>query len=172
MRAFVALAGGFFLLSGIPCAAAPACKVNVIYQHVPKTSKHFEQVLSKAKRGDRSAQFQAGVAYETGTGVEKDYIEAARWYRTAADLGDPAAQNNLGGLYLRGLGVKQDDAAALQWYLGAASDGFLPAQNNVGFMYSAGRGTRANDEEAVHSMPRSVPQNLRESGSGTNESEL
>ena len=37
-----------------------------------------------------------GVCYENGTGVEKDEVEAAKYYKMAADQGYASAQNNLG----------------------------------------------------------------------------
>jgi len=137
------------LLSSLPCVAGPSCKVEVIFQRTPKRTAHLEQVLARAEAGDRGAQFQAGLAFETGNGGEQDYAAAVRWYRKAADQGDASAQNNLGGMFLRGLGVEQSDSEALRWYLRAAAEGYLPAQNNVGFMNAAGRGTKANDAEAV-----------------------
>jgi uncharacterized protein len=144
--------GSFILcvfLGNVPCVAGPACKVDVVFQHAPKGTSHLDQVVTRAEAGDRAAQFQAGLAFETGAGTEPDYAEAVKWYHKAADRGNPAAQNNLGGMFLRGLGVTQSDGEALRWYLRAAGEGYLPAQNNVGFMNAAGRGTRANDEEAV-----------------------
>jgi TPR repeat protein len=46
-----------------------------------------------------------GVLYYYGRGVKRDYGEAMRWYRKAADQGDAFAQNNVGWLYANGLGV-------------------------------------------------------------------
>jgi hypothetical protein len=139
-----------YLSLGVTSALAGSnCKVNVVFRHAPKPVSHFDRVLAKAEAGDRLAQLQAGVAFETGSGTAQNYAEAVKRYRKAADLGEPGAQNNLGGMYLRGLGVPQDDGEALRWYLRAAGEGYLPAMNNVGFMNASGRGTRANDEEAV-----------------------
>ena len=133
----------FFSLS---CFASPACKVEVVFQKPPKASGHLLETLRKAEAGDRAAQFDAGLAFETGAGTAQDYPEAVKWYRKAANLGYPPAQNNLGGMYLRGFGVAQDDNEALRWYLRAAGEGYLAAENNVGFMHAAGRGAPANDD--------------------------
>ncbi len=35
-----------------------------------------------------------GVCYEYGNGVQKDIVEAATWYKRAADLGDEEARQN------------------------------------------------------------------------------
>jgi TPR repeat protein len=144
------------LVMGLPCFASPACKVEVVFQRPPKAAGHLVEILRKAEAGDRTAQFQAGLAFETGAGAEQDYPEAVKWYRKAANLGYPPAQNNLGGMYLRGLGVAQDDSEALRWYLRAAGEGYLAAENNVGFMNAAGRGAPANDQEAVHWYQRAA----------------
>jgi hypothetical protein len=61
-----------------PSSAAPACSVNVVFQHAPQSTRDFEHVLAKAEAGDRAAQFQAGLALETGTGTEQDYAEAVK----------------------------------------------------------------------------------------------
>ncbi len=62
-----------------------------------------------------------GYAYEQGRGVARDFEEAAKWYRRAAERGDIAAQANLGTLYANGLGVEQDDVQAHMWLNLAAS---------------------------------------------------
>jgi len=59
--------------------------------------------------------------YRTGEGVPQDDVEAASWYRKAADQGDADAQNNLGVMYDTGEGVPQDDVEAHKWHNLAAS---------------------------------------------------
>lgn len=127
------------LLGSLPCFAGSSCKVNVVFAHSPKAAGNFARVLEKAEAGDRAAEFQAGLAYETGTATEQDFSAAAQWYQRAADGGNADAQNNLGGMYLRGLGVEQSDREALRWYMRAAGEGHLGAETNVGFMYASGR---------------------------------
>jgi hypothetical protein len=83
-----------FLLNAAS-SAAPACSVNVVFQHAPKTTRDFERVLAKAEAGDRAAQFQAGLALETGAGTEQDYAEAVKWYRKAANQGNAAEDEEI-----------------------------------------------------------------------------
>src|SRR5258707_1018233 len=98
--------GASLLLVCLSCAVAGSalagCKVDVVFQHAPKRTHHFEQILARAEDGDPTARFQAAVAFETGEGTAQDYAAAVKWYRRAADAGSAAAQNNLGGMYLRG----------------------------------------------------------------------
>ena len=102
-----------------------------------------------AEQGDVTAQYNLGVHYSNGDGVQQDDAEAARWYRLAAEQGNTDAQFNLGFRYSLGLGVPEDDAEAVRWYRLAADQGDADAQYSLGFMYATGDGVPENDAEAV-----------------------
>ena len=53
--------------------------------------------------------------YRNGKGVLKDYKEAVKWYRKAAEQGDAMAQNNLGVRYATGKGAPKDMTKAKYW---------------------------------------------------------
>jgi hypothetical protein len=72
--------------------------------------------LQLAKQGDISAQVYLGEIFERGLGREPDYVQAAAWYKTAADAGSPSAQISLAQLYEKGLGVEHDPAEAERLY--------------------------------------------------------
>ena len=55
--------------------------------------------------------------YHLGHGVARDFKQAARWYREAAEQGEQSAQNSLGLLLANGLGVARDFVEATQWFL-------------------------------------------------------
>ena len=76
-----------------------------------------------AEAGDPEAQVALAGLYLSGTGVARDPVEAARWYRLAAQRGDPVAQLNLGDLYARGLGVGRDLVQAYLWLSLSAAQG-------------------------------------------------
>jgi len=65
--------------------------------------------------GDAVGQRNLGTLYFDGDGVRKDYHEAARWFRAAAEQGFPAAENKLAFLYFTGEGVVQDYGEAFKW---------------------------------------------------------
>ncbi len=79
----------------------------------------------------------------------KDYGEAMRWFRKAADEGNAVAQNDVGFLYQNGWGVPQDYAEAMRWFRKAADQGNAHAQNNVGFLYYNGWGVPQDYAEAM-----------------------
>ena len=48
-----------------------------------------------AEQGNAGAQYNLGVMYDKGTGVEQDYRTAVKWYRLAAEQRNADAQSNL-----------------------------------------------------------------------------
>ena len=85
--------------------------------------------------------------YANGQGVVKDYVEAVKWYRKAADQGYAAAQFNLGVTYSDGRGVVKNEVEAVKWYRKAADQGNAKAQTNLGYMYANGRGVVKDEIE-------------------------
>jgi tetratricopeptide (TPR) repeat protein len=79
----------------------------------------------------------------------KDYENAYKWYRKAAEQGDVNAQFSLATLYDYGEGVTQDYKEAAKWYRKAAEQGDDGAQYNLGVMYDQGDGVTQDDKVAV-----------------------
>ena len=94
-----------------------------------------------AEQGNALAQFNLGVSYDQGWGVQPDAGEALKWYRLAAEQGYSLAPAKCLATYLqqrprRAAGFTE----ALKWYGLAADQGNAFAQNGLGLMYeSAGR---------------------------------
>ncbi len=75
-----------------------------------------------AANGERSDQFNLGVAYLTGEGVPLNKEEGARLMITAAEAGYVPAQYMLGKLYLEGRGIQKNETMAYAWFNIAAAD--------------------------------------------------
>jgi uncharacterized protein len=88
------------------------------------------ELRAAADKGDGRAQFELGLAYARGVGVERDFAQAAEWYRKAAFQRDIGAMNNLGVLYIQGTGVKQDFTQAYLWLHLAAQGGSTGSGRN------------------------------------------
>ena len=80
---------------------------------------------------------------------EKNYTEAIKCFREAAEQGLAISQYNLGVLYQYGEGVEKDEAQAVDWYRKAAEQGHMKAQHNLATCYLHGMGVPQNDEEAA-----------------------
>ena len=99
---------------------------------------------------DMESWFQKGESYYFGIDVPRDYAEAVKWFRMAAELGYAKAQCFLGLCYARGQGVSQDWAQAVQWYRKAAEQGNADAQCYLGVCYDTPRGVSQDYAQAVH----------------------
>ena len=72
--------------------------------------------------------------------MKKIMVEAAKWYRKAAEQGNADAQNRLGVRYDRGEGVSKDVKEAAKWYAKSAAQGHPKAQCNLALDYKSGKG--------------------------------
>lgn len=86
-------------------------------------SEPFWKMYTDALRGDEQAQFEVGVMFERGIGVDMNQTQAAKWYEKAAIQGHKDAQFNIGIMYATGRGVEQNDQFAMMWLASAAKQG-------------------------------------------------
>jgi len=76
----------------------------------------FREWRASADAGLADAQFDLGVLYAHGLGVQQDLGEAERWYRRSAEQGYPDAEFALGEMYSRGWSAgARDQANAMRW---------------------------------------------------------
>jgi hypothetical protein len=119
---------------------------------VPQAKEEAEQfgtLKKRAEQGNARAQFSLGLCYYWGSGVARDYAEAARWYRKAAEQGNADAQYHLGVCCTVGQGVEKDYIEAVKWYRKAAEQGSPLAQYNLGVCYTEGQGVEKDYTEGV-----------------------
>ena len=104
-----------------------------------------QQQTAKAEQEDASALNRRGVQYY----LEKDYVQAIKCFRAAAEQGHAVAQYNLGTCYQEGKGVTQNYAEAVKWIRKAAEKGHSSAQHNMGDSYYYGHGVSKDVAEAI-----------------------
>jgi TPR repeat protein len=117
---------------------------------VNNSETDFQSIQAKALQGDPVAQSKLGGLYFSGTGIEQNKVEAAKWKRKAAEQGYAQAQYNLGSMYNFGWGVPQDYTKAAKWFQKAADQGNAPAQANLGAAYFYGHGVPQDDKIAAY----------------------
>lgn len=76
----------------------------------------FERALKNAQRHNVSSMFQVAQYYEHGRGVEKDYVQAMKWYKNSFFYGKEHGAVAVGKLYEKGRGTEKDLIEALIWY--------------------------------------------------------
>lgn len=76
----------------------------------------FARALKNAQRHNVSSMFQVAQYYEHGRGVEKDYVQAMKWYKNSFFYGKEHGAVAVGKLYEKGRGTEKDLIEALIWY--------------------------------------------------------
>jgi TPR repeat protein len=114
-------------------------------------SDNFAAIWERAREGGTTALNLVGLGYYKGLGgLTRDYHEAVRLWRFAADQGLAEAQARLGRMHRKGLGgLPKDDHEAVRLFRLAADRGNASAQCNLGFMYANGRGVAKDEREAA-----------------------
>jgi uncharacterized protein len=100
-------------------------------EHVPDkppfSREKLERLMAQAEDGDVDAQYDLGIRYYSGDGLEHDYGKAIKWFLMAAEQDDAQAQFNLGIMYGRGEGIGKDINTSMQWLKKAADQGHAEA---------------------------------------------
>lgn len=135
-----------------PIASQPVISQPAVQPSTPQptqaaqqnTAASYQETLPLAESGERDAEFRVGQMLEHGTGVEKDIVKAADWYRRSAENGMVLAMLSYGIMLQHGDGVAKDDVAGAAWIMKAAEAGQVTAQANLGAIYLAGAGLPRN----------------------------
>lgn len=89
-----------------------------------KDMKVIKKLLEQAASLDHpNAQYNLGVIYHKGDGVEQNINRAFFWYEKAAKANLAIAQYNLGMLYYEGVAVEKSEEKALEYWKKAAEQG-------------------------------------------------
>ena len=118
-----------------------------------------EYYRKEAEQGDKEAQYKLGIIYFRGGCVDKDYSEAEKWLREAAEQGKVDAQRFL-TVYYSGVlkGTKRDSEEYLKWNRKLAERGDKEKQYILGLCYSLGKDVDKDYTEAVKWMRKSAEQ--------------
>lgn len=124
-------------------------------------AKAAELFMPLAMQGDANAQFNLGLMYAKGQGLQHDDKLAASWYLKAALQNNPMAQFAIAemyrdglvvreskeqdvmelltiGIYQSGLSVTESNKQSVMWFLKAANNRLQKAQYAVGMLYAKG----------------------------------
>ena len=124
-------------------------------------SQQNQQVLGalqkRAAAGDAEAQFRLGQYLEdnartlNASAAAAQLVDAASWYKAAADQGHGAALNNLGAMLVDGRGVPEDPQQAASYYRRGVQMGNREAETNLALLILRKRIAGTTDE-ALHGL--------------------
>lgn len=136
---------GFIVTLYVVSKSTDIEKANAAVQEFDPGRK---QVMERAKKGDKEAQYQIGTMLLQGTEMQQNYGEALKWFTAAAKQGHIQAEVNLGLLYKNGRGVLQDFNQAAQWFQKAAQKGNPEAEYHLASLYKIGQGVKHDMKQA------------------------
>jgi tetratricopeptide (TPR) repeat protein len=111
--------------------------------------KLLADIRAKVEKGDAKSQFELGNTFYHGNlGLEKNYAEAVKWFRKAAEQKSASSQYYLGLCYYNGEGVAKDYVQAVKWCRKAAEQNIALAQVSLGACYANDQGVARDYVEA------------------------
>lgn len=117
------------------------------------TEGNYEQALRLwlplAEKDNADAQYNLGILYQKGLGVEENIKTAFVWYKRAAANGHTDAMYNLGIMYNHGKVVYRSTKDATKWWKKAAELGNAAAQFNIAVEYAYGRNLGKDVPQAI-----------------------
>ncbi len=102
----------------------------------------------EAVQGNATAQYNLGLMYKNGIGVDKDNEEALGWFTLGSDNGHMLSKYALGLLYYHGKGTSLNFNKAMNLFLDASFMGHPASQIIIGNMYYFGQGVGKNFPKA------------------------
>lgn len=117
----------------------------------------FTRTLKSARFGLIEAQYEVGLMYANGLGVEQDFEKALGWIRQAAERGYTPAQYLLATRYASGIAIERNTHMAFHWFMKAADRGHTKASYRLGKLYAA-----AQPEAAAICLERAASEGLAE----------
>ena len=119
-------------------------------QEIVRAESEIAVTRIKAHYQNPDAQNRLGLHLVNGElGLSRDPVQAAGWFRRAAELGLADAQFNLSLFLLNGDGARPDLPQAALWCQRAAKQGLTNAQDLLGLMYARGDGVPKDPVEAL-----------------------
>ncbi|MDE7159698.1 MAG: sel1 repeat family protein [Muribaculaceae bacterium] len=108
-----------------------------------------ENFKRAGERGHAIAQYNVGVCYINGWGVEKDENEAYKWWMMGASQGYPSAEAAVGKCHFNGWGVPKDEKEAMKWWRKAADSNDIDGMVAMAYSYFMGTGVEKDNEEGL-----------------------
>jgi hypothetical protein len=111
--------------------------------------RDLESLKRAAENDDANAQFELGMCFANGDGVEQKPRTAVKWFERSAKWGHPEAMLQLGFRYEDGDGIDQDYERAFNWFMKSAEAGLPLGMCCVGAAYEKGNGVEKDLAKAA-----------------------
>ncbi|MHB1146861.1 MAG: retroviral-like aspartic protease family protein [Lutibacter sp.] len=113
-------------------------------------------IKKRAEQGDSEAQFKLALSYSSGNGLEKDEVQAFKWYKRSVEQGNANAQNGLALMYEKGHVVEENKTEAFYLFRKSAENGCIDAFENLGHCFWYGSGVMKDLKQAFYWYKKSA----------------
>ena len=103
--------------------------------HTSALASAIASLEQQALLDDADAQYQLGLAYETGQGVQQDLTKASHWYQQASNNGHLNATYNYAQALEYGRGITQNASRAALLYTKLAVSGDISTYGKLAKLY-------------------------------------
>lgn len=126
-----------------------------VWIYRPHDALTVKRYTAAAEAGSVQAQFGLALHFQ----LEWRFVDAAKWFRTAAEKGHAGAQNNLAAMYAEGKGgLSRDAPLAAHWFRLSAEQGVPEAQYRLAGLYLLGDGVEKDVTEGMKWLRRAADQ--------------
>lgn len=150
-------AASSFEITSDDCTAACQNKLGVKYAAKRQYQEAFALFQQASGHGHSLAQFNLGLCYENGKGIDKDLGKAAECYKKASTLNHSGALYNLALFYMEGIGgLPKEPSRALELLELAAQAGMKKAQSYLGIYYANESSNHIDYSKAVSYLEKAA----------------
>jgi TPR repeat protein len=114
-----------------------------------RTQNKISWLKKSANLGYRKAQHTLGNEYLSGDNIDKDDVQALKYYLMAAKQNYLRSMYQLGRIYFYGWGQDKDIKKGMKWLLMAANGGYVEAQHQLANEYFGGDHIALDDDQAL-----------------------
>ena len=145
-----------FASTGLADKKADQYYEQAIRMHGLSNIEHvFDLYAKAAELGNPAAQYNIGMMYSNGEGVNVDYQQAVYWFRKSSDQNFAPAKFRLGEMYYFGMGgLPRNAKTAAGLFRHGAELGDADAQMNFAVMLGSGEGTPPDRDKALYWMEK------------------
>ncbi len=123
-----------------------------------KDLRFSDELSKKAAEGDSEAQFQLGLCYARGFGIDKDYKKAVELWEKSSSQKNAKSKNALALAYLKGLGVPKNPQKAFSLLYENSLADDIDSLVDLGVLYSRGRGVQRDYAKAFQFYSKAAAQ--------------
>mgnify|MGYP001972279457 CR=1 FL=1 len=120
-------------------------ELGYFYDKRKRDEKAMEWYMKGAQQGNTICEYNIGVNYFDGHGVEKNVDKALEWCMKAVSKGHTSALSGVGEVHA----LKSQHEEAFEWFTKAAAQGDSDAKYNLGMCYEYGEGVTKDIPKAI-----------------------